>query len=306
MPTASEPIFPPEILDCIIDQVSKDRKMLIEWSLVCRDWAGACRRRLFSEVALSPESWKVIRNSDAHLYARAVILTCPSPVDKVKTVTEAIAIPKLLVFFLSKWPLKLVQFLLPAPIMDKLLSVDPVSQFNDEMMQRLFPNVTFLHVKFRPTGEWRERQKHYDLLRALPNIVPHVTILELFDLFGTFYETVQFVCSFPELETLALSFVERHDLKGDVDHFLLPVGLKTIILRHHECEAECLHFVEWLSAIKPTPQLISFTFVKFSPTIIEPLSRLSLKLGNSLQYLRLIFDFRPSNLLSFLLPTNVT
>lgn len=64
--------------------------------------------------------------------------------------------------------------------MDDLLAPDLVSQFNDEMNQRLFPNFAFLLVKLRLTGVWRER--HYDLLKALPNVFPRVTTLEIFDL----------------------------------------------------------------------------------------------------------------------------
>ena len=54
---------------------------------------------------------------------------------------------------------------------------------------------------------------------------------------------MQLICSFLELETLAFSFVGAHDLKGNVDHFHLPVELKTVTLRHYQCEAGCLHFV---------------------------------------------------------------
>jgi len=178
--------------------------------------------------------------SDAHLYAYAVMLTCPWPVDKVKTATEAILI-SWLIFVLSKLPRKLVRFLLPAPTVDELLAVDPVSQFNNEVTQRLFPNVTFLLVKFQPTEGWRERRssRHYDLLGALPYVFPRVTTLELFDLLKIFDETVQFICPFPELETLALSFVEAHDLKAYVDYSPLPVGLKTVTLRRCQREAEC-------------------------------------------------------------------
>ena len=306
--SASEPTFPLEIFDCIIDQVAQDRKTLIEWSPVCRDWAAACRRHLLSEVVLSAERWGVLRNLDPHLYARSVMLTCPRRVYKIKTTSEQI-FTLLLIFFLSKLPQKLVRFLLSAPTVDELLAVGPVSQFNNEMLQRPFPNVTFLLVKFRPTGAYGSQcHRHYNLLGALPNLFPRITTLEFFDLFNTFYETVQFICSFPELETLVLSFVEAHNLNGNhVDHFLLPVGLKTVTLRHTQRKAECVRFVEWLSAIEPTPQIISFTCVEYSPAFIEPLSRLFRKLGNTLQDLRLTYDFRPSTLFSFLLQLlNVT
>ena len=109
-------------------------------------------------------------------------------------------------FFQSKLPQNLVHFLLSAPAVYELLAIDPVFQFNNELIQRFFP-------------------------------LPRITTLELFDLFDTFYEyeTAQFSC-FSNLEALTLSFVEVLDLKGNVDHLFL-VGLNTVVLRHYTREA---------------------------------------------------------------------
>ena len=96
--------------------------------------------------------------------------------------------------------------MLSAPAVDELLAIDPVFQFNNELIQRFF-------------------------------LLPRITTLELFDLFDTFYEyeTAQF-SSFSNLEALTLSFVEVLDLKGNVDHLFL-VGLNSVVLRHYTREA---------------------------------------------------------------------
>jgi len=64
-------------------------------------------------------------------------------------------------------------------------------------------------------------------LEKLPIIFPHVTTLDLLDSFGTFRETFQLICSFPELETLAINFQTWHDIEN-VERFRLPVSLMTV------------------------------------------------------------------------------
>ena len=255
---SAEPIISPEIVDSIIEQLSEDKKALLKCSSVCKAWVPPCRyHRLFSQQlsVLGPEHWYFLHNSDIlHVYARALKLTCYHP-PRDSDPLEEILHP-LLGFFLIKLPRLLVRRLLPNARISE-------HQFNAELVQLTFPCVAILVVELRFSlnpGWWHDPGNPHDpLLKNLAVIFPHVMNLDLVDTFSTFRGTIQFIRSFPELETLTIFFrgwARWSDIEN-VGHFRFPVGLKTI--RCGGRQWEVMHFVEWLSVMESTPRLIALT-----------------------------------------------
>jgi len=286
---SAEPIIPAEIVESIIEQLSDDKKALLNCSLVCKAWVPACRYRLFCQQLIrAPEHWDILRHSDIlHVYARAVKLTCLRPPKESNTLDELEEIlHPLLGFFLIKLPRSVVRRLLPDI---------RKHQFIAELMQLTFPRITFLVVKmlFTHARRWtKPEESHrddYALLEKLPIIFPRVTTLDLLDSFRTFRETIQCNCSFPELETLTINSHTWHDIdSGNVGCFRLPVGLKTV--RCISGLSKVTRFIEWLSVTEPTPRLVALTFIQFHWANMGSLSRLLSKVGKTLQHLRLVPD----------------
>ena len=282
-------MIPAELVDSIIEQLSDDKNTLMKSSLVSKTWVPACRYRLFFPqlITLEPEHWDILRNSDMlHVYARAVNLTCHHSPKESNTVEELEEIlHPLLGLFLIKLPRLVLRLLLGPP--DIRITK---AQFNAELMQFTFPRITILVVALGFTGDqgWHKPEEpHSDhvLLEKLSTIFPRVTTLDLLDSFRTFHETLQFVCSFPELETLAINFDTWHDININVQKFRLPAGLK--IVRCLGRLTEVMYFIDWLSVMEPTPRLVALTFTLFRWRQTRSLSRLLSKIGKTLQHLRL-------------------
>ena len=295
---STDPIIPAEIIDAIIEQLSDDKTTLMSCSLVCKAWGPACRRRLFSQqlVALEPEHWNILRNSDILHYACYVKLVCHHPPSEYTLEELEEILYPLLGFFLIKLPRFLFRLLRPKPPDVRI----PEYKFNAELMQLTFPRVTLLVVRSRPRyyEEWYKPGEPYDLLEKLPMVFPRVANLDILESFGTFRDTLQFICSFPELETLTIYFRICYGPKN-VTCFRLPVGLKTIRCGGGGRWPEVGHFMEWLSVMKPTPRLVALTFTQLHFFNMSSLPRLLSKIGKTLQHLRLIPG--PSSLSSDLL-----
>jgi len=161
-----------------------------------------------------------------------------------------------------------------------------------------FPKVSHLQIYFDFDAPGPQCQ----LLRKVSPMFPRVTILEIWVEFETLYETVAFVCSFPELEILTLVYTSTYSSLGGgaVEHFRLPAGLHTLNLAWHakddygfsmlDCSSEGFHFLKWLDASHHIPKLVTLRVFVLLPEHIAPLSSLLLKLGGSLQNLDIAFD----------------
>ena len=290
MSPASEPIFPPEIFSCIIDELFDDKKTLMDCSLVCRAWVPGCRYHLFSEVMLCPDTWwQASQCLDVlDLYACAALVTCHRHQKEWKTLTSDLIFCPLLRYFLSKIP-RWVRILLPGLDNLKLLAVSSKIRFKDDMKQLTFPNITFLVVKCRETlGPIWHPGQHYPLLQCLPTVFPRITTVDFADLFDTFYETVEFICSFRELENLVIRFRTLHALDGDIEPFRLPVGLRTVAIQSKSRYSEEINFVDWLSRTEPTPQFTTLTFLYFDSDHLGTIAKLVRRTGKYLRLLRLL------------------
>jgi len=190
----------------------------------------------------SPEEWKPITSDFLDSF-------CPS-----------------LGCFLSKIP-RWVRILLPALDNLKLLAV--YSWFKHELKQRSFPNITSLprrQVRRGDPGPESGSTAALPLLQSLPTLFPRVTTVDLVDSFDTFYETVQFICSFRELEKLVICFRIRHRfsaLDGNIEQFRLPVGSRTVAVRCGSRNSEEIDFIYWLCRTEPVPQFTTLTFLYF-------------------------------------------
>lgn len=70
----SNPVFPQEIFDHILDHLSDDYEILATCSLVCRAWLPSCRYHFFSDIRLVDGTWPVFLDYDLTRHARAVKL----------------------------------------------------------------------------------------------------------------------------------------------------------------------------------------------------------------------------------------
>jgi len=263
----------------------------MECSLVCRAWVPACRYHLFSEVMLCPDTWwQASQCLDVlHLYARAALVTCHRHPKEWKTITSDfidIFCP-LLRYFPSKIP-RWMQTLLP--VLDDLKLLAAYSRFKRELKELSLPNITFLVVK---CGEetldpiWHPGQ-HYPLLQSLPTVFPRVTTVDFADSFDTFYETVQFICSFRELEKLVIRFRTLHALDGNIEPFRLPLGLRTVAFQCGSRYSTERNFVNWLSRAEPVPQFTTLIFLYFNSHHLGAIAGLVRRTGKYLRHLRLI------------------